>query len=81
VAKSKYQAEFESLGVADVQKRASASIWSEDKLREARNWLSKEESRIAHRLNTIQTIAAAAAIISAIAAFIAFSLLVNIFGP
>jgi hypothetical protein len=68
------QKEFESLGPADVQRRVSASIWSEAKSREARIWLSNQESRIARKQNTAQMIAAAAAVVVAIATVIALIL-------
>jgi hypothetical protein len=39
------QAEFESLGVEEVHKRVLRSIWAEDKLREAREWIRRARSR------------------------------------
>ena len=65
------RAEFESLGIDDVRRRVSASTWSEAKLKEAREWISLEESRIARSAKNAAWTAATAAMISAIAAIAA----------
>lgn len=62
--------EFESLGEDQVASRVSRSVWSEDKLREAREWLSLERSRIARSAKNAAWIAAIAAIVAAIAAIV-----------
>ena len=58
MAKSKYQDDFEALGVEDVARRVSESIWPEEKAREARIWLNNQESRIARKQLTTQIVAA-----------------------
>jgi hypothetical protein len=47
VRRSENQAEFESIGIDEVRKRVASSIWSEAKSREAREWISREDNRIA----------------------------------
>jgi hypothetical protein len=70
MAKSRNQAEFEALGIDDVRKRVSSSIWSEEKLREARDWISNEDSRFVRSAKNAAWTAAIAAWIAAIAAII-----------
>jgi len=67
-------AEFVSLGLEEVRKRIASSIWSEAKLREAREWISNEDSRTARSAKNAAWIAATAAIISGIAAIVAVTL-------
>jgi hypothetical protein len=71
MAKSKYQDEFESLGIEETRKRAASSIWGEDKLREAREWISREDNRTARSAKNAAWAAAIAAMISAAAAIVA----------
>ena len=66
--------EFESLGEDQVQARVSASIWSEEKSREAREWLKRERNQIARSAKNAAWTAAIAAIISAIAAAVAIAI-------
>jgi hypothetical protein len=61
-------AEFESLGLAEVRRSLSSGMWSEAKLREAREWITDEENRIARSAKNAAWIAVAAAIVSATAA-------------
>jgi hypothetical protein len=46
VARSPNQSEFDSLGVEAVAVRASTGMWDEAKSRDAREWVSRENSRI-----------------------------------
>lgn len=69
--------EFESLGEDQVQARVSASVWSEEKLRDAREWLSLERSKIARSAKNAAWIAAIAAIVAAIAAVVTIFLSVG----
>jgi hypothetical protein len=62
--------EFESLGEDQVASRVRANLWSEDKLREAREWLSLESSKIARSAKNAAWIAAIAAIVAAISAVV-----------
>jgi hypothetical protein len=74
MAKSPYQAEFESLGAEVVARRLSASIWDEAKSREARIWLSSQERRIERKQYNAQMIAAIAAVAVVILTIIGFFL-------
>jgi type IV secretory pathway component VirB8 len=65
------QKEFESLGTDMVRVRVLTSVWSESKTKEAREWISREDSRIARSAKNAAWAAAIAAIISAVAAVIA----------
>jgi hypothetical protein len=47
MARTPNQDEFESLGVDRVRAYVLASVWSEPKAKEAREWVSREDSRIA----------------------------------
>lgn len=64
----KNQEEFKSLGIETVRRREAASVWDEGKSREAREWVSNEETRIARSGKNAAWTAATAAIISAIMA-------------
>jgi hypothetical protein len=61
------QQEFKSLGI-DTVRREAASVYDEGKAREAREWISNEETRIARTGKNAAWTAATAAIISAIMA-------------
>jgi hypothetical protein len=71
--------EFKSLGIETVRRRAAASVWDEAKSREAREWISNEETRIARSGKNAAWTAATAAIISAIMATISAVLAVLLF--
>ena len=45
--------EFEELGEEEVRKRLSASIWGEDKIRLARQWLELRETSLAREANDL----------------------------
>jgi hypothetical protein len=62
------QQEFKSLGIDTVRRREAASVYDEGKAREAREWISNEETRIARTGKNAAWTAATAAIISAIMA-------------
>jgi hypothetical protein len=66
----KNQEEFKSLGMESVRRRVAASVWDEGKAREAREWISNEETRIARSAKNAAWTAATAAIISAMMATI-----------
>jgi hypothetical protein len=70
MARTPNQDEFESLGVDRVRAYVFASVWPEPKLSEAREWVRREDSRIARR----EWAVAIAAIVAAIAAVIAIIL-------
>ena len=59
----KNQEEFKSLGIETVRRREAASVWDEGKAREAREWISNEETRIARSGKNAAWTAATAAII------------------
>ncbi len=63
--------EFEELGEDEVRKRVSASVWSSEKLGEAREWLKRESNQIARSAKNAAWIAAIAAIVAAIASIVA----------
>src|SRR5258708_2179812 len=71
--------EFKSLGIETVRRRAAAGVWDEAKSREAREWISNEETRIARSGKNAAWTAATAAIISAIMATISAVLAVLLF--
>ena len=71
--------EFKSLGIETVRRREAASVWDEGKAREAREWVSNEETRIARSGKNAAWTAATAAIISAIMATISAVLAVLLF--
>jgi hypothetical protein len=60
--------EFKSLGIETVRRREAASLYDEGKAREARQWVSNEETRIVRSGKNAAWTAATAAIISAIMA-------------
>lgn len=62
--------EFESLGEDQVEARVRSSVWSESKLRDAREWLSRERSKVARSAKNAAWAAAIAAIVAAIAAVV-----------
>ena len=62
--------EFENLGEDRVRSFVAISAWSDDKSREAREWLSLESNKIARSAKNAAWIAAIAAIVAAIAAVV-----------
>ena len=72
------RAEFKDLGEDQVYDRVRASVWSEEKSKEAREWLSLERSKIARSANRAAWIAAIAAIIAAVCAIIS---VLSLHGP
>lgn len=41
--RQRYREEFETLGVDEVRKRVTVSLWDADKLKAAREWLDEKE--------------------------------------
>jgi hypothetical protein len=67
----RYRLEFEQVGVEEVRKRALQSLYSDEKLRQARDWLDDKENGIARSAKNVDLVIAIVTIITAVAAVVA----------
>jgi len=67
----RYRLEFEEAGVEEVRKRALQSLYSDEKLHQARDWLDDKDSGIARSAKNMDLAIAIATIVAAVASVVA----------
>jgi hypothetical protein len=67
----RYRLEFEETGVEKVRKRALQSLYSDEKLRHARDWLDQKDDGIARSAENVDMTLAIAALVAAVSVMVA----------
>jgi hypothetical protein len=67
----RYRLEFEETGIEQVRRRALQSLYSDEKLRHARDWLDDKDNAIARSAKKADRTVAIATMVAAVAAVIA----------